>query len=48
MGRRDTLVVQTNGFKDGLWLDANGNPLGNRGTLTERSAGQTTGRSKSR
>jgi hypothetical protein len=32
----DTLVVQTNGFKDGLWLDANGNPLGNTGTLTER------------
>ena len=32
----DTLVVQTNGFKDGLWLDANGNPLGNSGRLTER------------
>ena len=32
----DTLVVQTNGFKDGLWLDANGNPLGNTGTFTER------------
>jgi hypothetical protein len=32
----DTLVVLTNGFKDGLWLDANGNPLGNTGKLTER------------
>jgi hypothetical protein len=32
----DTLVVQTSGFKDDLWLDAFGNPLGNSGTLTER------------
>ncbi len=32
----DTLVVQTTGFKDDLWLDANGNPLGNTGALTER------------
>jgi hypothetical protein len=29
-------VVQTIGFKDGLWLDAFGHPLGNTGTLTER------------
>jgi hypothetical protein len=32
----DTLVVQTKGFKDDLWLDAFGNPLGNTGKLTER------------
>jgi hypothetical protein len=32
----DTLVVQTIGFKDGLWLDAAGHPLGNAGTLTEK------------
>jgi len=32
----DTLVVRTTGFKDGLWLDAAGNPFGNTGTLTER------------
>ena len=32
----DTLVVQTVGFKDDLWLDANGNPFGNTGKLTEK------------
>lgn len=32
----DTLVVQTIGFKDDLWLDANGNPLTSAGKLTER------------
>ena len=32
----DTLVVRTVGFKDDLWLDANGNPLTGAGTLTER------------
>jgi hypothetical protein len=32
----DTLVVQTIGFKDGLWLDAHGNPLGSAARLTER------------
>jgi len=32
----DTLVVQTEGFKDDLWLDANGNPLTGAGKLTER------------
>src|SRR5438094_978523 len=31
----DTLVVQTSGFKDDLWLDASGNPLTGTGTLTE-------------
>ena len=32
----DTLVVNTSGFKDDLWLDAFGNPFGNTGKLTER------------
>jgi hypothetical protein len=32
----DTLVVQTNGFRDGLWLDSLGNPLTDAGKLTER------------
>jgi len=32
----DTLVVRTSGFRDDLWLDAFGHPLGNSGTLTER------------
>jgi hypothetical protein len=32
----DTLVVQTNGFKDGLWLDISGTPLTNAAKVTER------------
>ena len=32
----DTLVVQTIGFRDDLWLDSDGNPLTNAGKLTER------------
>jgi hypothetical protein len=32
----DTLVVQTTGFKDDLWLDAFGNPLSSAGKLTEK------------
>jgi hypothetical protein len=32
----DTLVVQTIGFRDDLWLDAFGNPLTNAGKLTEK------------
>jgi hypothetical protein len=32
----DTLVVQTIGFKDDLWLDASGNPLTGAAKLTER------------
>jgi hypothetical protein len=32
----DTLVVQTNGFRDGIWLDANGDPLTEAGKITER------------
>ena len=29
-------MVQTIGFRDDLWLDANGNPLSNTGKMTER------------
>jgi hypothetical protein len=32
----DTLVVQTNGFRDGLWADNNGNPLTSAAKITER------------
>jgi hypothetical protein len=32
----DTLVVETNGFRDDVWLDVNGSPLTNTGKLTER------------
>jgi hypothetical protein len=32
----DTLVVETNGLRDGLWLDATGNPLTEVARLTER------------
>jgi hypothetical protein len=32
----DTLVVQTNGLKDGLWLDRSGSPLTEAAKLTER------------
>ena len=32
----DTLVVQTSGFRDGLWLDANGSPLTESAKITER------------
>jgi len=32
----DTLVVQTNGFKDGLWLDISGTPLTDAAKVTER------------
>jgi hypothetical protein len=32
----DTLVVQTNGFRDGLWLDISGTPLTEAAKLTER------------
>ena len=32
----DTLVVQTTGFRDGLWLDANGSPLTDAARITER------------
>ena len=32
----DTLVVQTSGFRDGMWLDATGNPMTDAASLTER------------
>jgi hypothetical protein len=32
----DTLVIQTSGFRDGLWLDASGSPLTEAGKITER------------
>jgi hypothetical protein len=32
----DTLVVRSAGFRDGLWLDANGSPLTDAATITER------------
>jgi hypothetical protein len=32
----DTLVVRTNGLRDGLWLDMSGNPLTDAAMLTER------------
>jgi len=32
----DTLVVETAGFRDDLWLDANGNPLTESGKVTEK------------
>ena len=33
---RDTLVVQTIGFRDGIWLDVTANPLTEAGKITER------------
>ena len=32
----DTLVIQTTGFRDDLWLDSNGNPMTNAAKLTEK------------
>ena len=32
----DTLVVTTKGFIDGIWLDVNGSPLTDQGTVTEK------------
>jgi hypothetical protein len=32
----DTLVVESNGFRDGLWLDHNGSPMTDAAKLTER------------
>jgi len=32
----DTLVVNTSGFRDGIWLDATGNPMTDAAKLTER------------
>jgi hypothetical protein len=32
----DTLVVQSNGFRDDMWLDANSSPMTSAATITER------------
>jgi hypothetical protein len=32
----DTLVVETNGFKDGMWLDRIGSPITDAARMTER------------
>jgi hypothetical protein len=32
----DTLIVQTRGFRDDLWLDMHGSPMGSAATMTER------------
>jgi hypothetical protein len=32
----DTLVVETTGFKDGIWLDRNGSPLTDAAKVTEK------------
>src|SRR5579872_2266851 len=32
----DTLVVETIGFSDGLWLDGNGDPMTDKAKMTER------------
>jgi len=32
----ETLVMKTNGFKDGLWLDRSGSPLTDAAKITER------------
>ena len=32
----DVLVVKTNGFRDGMWLDSGGSPLGEGAVMTER------------
>jgi hypothetical protein len=32
----DTLVVESNGFRDGIWLDRNGSPLSEGARITER------------
>jgi hypothetical protein len=39
----DTLVVETTGFRDDVWLDIIGNPLTNAGKITERSRRPTSG-----
>jgi hypothetical protein len=32
----DTLVVETTGFRDDVWLDVNGSPMTNAGKLIEK------------
>jgi hypothetical protein len=40
----DTLVVETNGFRDDIWLDVNGSPLTNAGKVTEKFRRPTYGK----
>ena len=40
----DTLVVETNGFKDGTWLDVRGTPLTSAAKVTERFRRPTFGK----
>jgi hypothetical protein len=39
----DTLVVQTSGFRDGLWLDRSGSPMTDAARMTERFRRMTYG-----
>jgi hypothetical protein len=41
---KDTLVVETSGFRDGLWADFAGSPLTDRARITERFRRPTYGR----
>jgi hypothetical protein len=40
----DTLVVETTGFRDDVWLDVNGSPLTNAGKMTEKYRRPTYGK----
>ena len=40
----DTLVVASNGFRDGIWLDRKGSPLSEGATMVERISRPTYGR----
>jgi hypothetical protein len=40
----DTLVVETTGFRDDVWLDVNGSPLTNAGKVTEKFRRPTYGK----
>jgi len=40
----DTLVVETAGFRDDVWLDVNGSPLTNAAKMTEKFRRPTYGK----
>lgn len=40
----DTLVVETKGFRDDLWIDMKGSPISSAGTITERISRPTYGK----
>ena len=40
----DTLIVETTGFRDDVWLDVNGSPLTNAGKMTEKFRRRTYGK----